>query len=135
MNTSYPTYYDIYFKRFTAELFQDRLHWQWMKAQGLVESNLNPEAVSPVGALGVMQLMPDTAAEMVNKTGVGVIDPIKGTIMEPHINIFLGIAYDRRCFDIWKEEQGRERIRYMLGSYNAGPGHIVAAQTLAGQEA
>lgn len=115
--------YDQYFQRSALEFFGDRLHWLLFKAQAVCESDLNPEAVSPAGALGVMQLMPGTAAEMAAKHPGD-----DGTILLPHINIRLGIAYDRKCFDIWQAERGRERIRFMLGSYNAGPGHIVTAQ-------
>ncbi len=122
----YSNCYDRYFQRGAQEFFGDRLHWLWFKAQAVAESSLNPEAGSPAGALGVMQLMPGTAAEMAAKH-----PGEDGTILLPHINIRLGIAYDRHCFDIWREEAGRERVRYMLGSYNAGSGHIVKAQRLA----
>jgi len=115
--------YDQYFQRSAQEFFGGRLHWLWFKAQGIVESALNPEAVSPAGAMGVMQLMPGTAAEMAAR-----YPGEDGPILTPHVNIRLGIAYDRKCFDIWQAERGRERIRFMLGSYNAGPGHIVRAQ-------
>ena len=40
----------------------------------------------------------------------------------------MGITYDRQCWNIWKEESGIERIRFMLASYNAGPGNIIKAQ-------
>ena len=111
MNTSYPNLYDIYFQRFTAELFQDQvaLALDESARPGRVQSE--PGGSLPGRSHGGDAAYAHTAAEMVNKTGVGVIDAIDGTIMEPHINIFLGIAYDRRCYDIWKAEQGRERIR------------------------
>lgn len=119
----YSNCYDHYFQVYALEFFYRILPWQWFKAQAIAESALNPDAVSPVGAFGVMQLMPDTAAEMASKLG--------GASHVPHVNIRLGIAYDRRCWDIWKQESGIERIRFMLGSYNAGPGHIIKAQKLA----
>jgi membrane-bound lytic murein transglycosylase MltF len=43
----------------------------------------------------------------------------------------MGIAYDLKCWDIWKKETGPERIRFILASYNDGPGSILEAQDLA----
>jgi membrane-bound lytic murein transglycosylase F len=117
--------YDQYFQRSTLEFFGSQLHWLWCKAQAVAESELNPEALSPAGAMGVMQLMPGTAAEMAAKYGTD------DDIQLPHVNIRYGIAYDKRCFDVWSKESGRERIRFMLGSYNAGVGNILEAQKLA----
>jgi soluble lytic murein transglycosylase-like protein len=124
----YSNCYDIYFDRFTREIFQAILPWCWMKAMGIVESGLNPVATSSAGAAGVMQLMPGTAADMVKRTGISCS---KDTVLAPHINIYLGIAYARHCYNIWGDEYGLERIRFMLGSYNAGPGHIIDAQIIA----
>ena len=120
--------YDHYFQTSAQEFFGKRLDWLWLKAQGLAESGLNPEAVSPVGAIGVMQVMPGTAAEMARKHG------IEGDPKTPETNIRLGTAYDLRCFNVWAAEEGLERLRFMFGSYNAGPGNIVAAQDLAGKK-
>lgn len=120
--------YDQYFRRYALEFFGDQLHWLWCKAQAVAESQLNPEALSPAGAMGVMQLMPGTMAEMAAK-----YPNAADNIQLPHVNIRLGIAYDKRCFDVWTKESGRERIRFMLGSYNAGISNIVKAQNLAGR--
>jgi soluble lytic murein transglycosylase-like protein len=119
--------YDHYFLTSAEEFFGSRLNWLWLKAQALAESGLDPEAVSPVGAISVMQVMPGTAAEMARKHG------IEGDPEAPHVNIRLGTAYDRRCFNVWAAEEDRERIRFMFGSYNAGPGNILTAQSIAGK--
>ena len=52
-----------------------------------------------------------------------------GTILTPHVNIRLGVAYDRQYYDISKKESDRERVRFMLGSYYTELGHILTAQT------
>jgi soluble lytic murein transglycosylase-like protein len=114
--------YDAFFQRYSLEFFGPDVDWLWFKAQGIAESNLDPLAVSPVGAVGIMQLMPGTSAEMAERLDLDDLPFI------PHININMGIGYDRRCFNIWKQESGMERLRFMFASYNAGPGNIIKAQ-------
>ena len=119
------SHYDDYFRTFTADSFENQVDWHWFKAQGLAESMLNPSAISGVGAIGVMQLMPGTSKEM---AGILGIDDLP---YQSDVNIRMGIAYCKRCWDIWKAENGIERLRFAFGSYNAGPGNIITAQRLA----
>jgi soluble lytic murein transglycosylase-like protein len=101
--------------------------WLWAKAQGEQESALDPMAVSPVGARGVMQVMPATWAEISKAMGWRNVSPHSA----PH-NIFGGVWYQARMARIWS---GRNRAlgeAYDLGlaSYNAGAGTILRAQAL-----
>ena len=73
-----------------------------------VESGWNPRAVSRKGAMGLMQLMPATAAEY------GVADPF-----DPDENIRAGVAYLRRLIDRF---DGNTELA--LAAYNAGPGAV-----------
>jgi len=73
------------------------------------ESNWNPRAVSPVGAVGLMQLMPDTAAAF-----------RVGNRFDPAENIRGGVAY----LAFLMEECGGD-LRLVVGAYNAGHGRVL----------
>ena len=78
------------------------------------ESEFDPEVVSPVGARGLMQLMPKTGQEMAQKIGVPYSS--KRLILDPEYNVRLGVAY-------LEELLGRfsGNIILVAAAYNAGP--------------
>ena len=80
----------------------------WIRAVIRVESGGHANAVSPKGALGLMQLMPTTYAAMQARYGLGA-DPL-----QPHDNIIAGTAYLREMLDCYGKAG-------FLAAYNAGP--------------
>jgi len=80
----------------------------WIRAVMRIESNDDRRAVSPKGALGLMQLMPKTWADMRARHGLGR-DPF-----DPHDNILAGAAFLRELHD-------RYGSPGFLAAYNAGP--------------
>lgn len=96
--------------------------WRMVVAQMWQESNFNPRAVSPVGAQGLMQVMPATAEEM------GFPPPV----FEPGRNINAGVKYLNWVRDRFKSSLTTvNRLWFTLASYNAGYGHLLDAQRLA----
>ena len=116
--------YDDVFRKYTKRFFGPGFDWRIFKAQGLAESNLDPDSRSWVGAIGIMQLMPSTFKE------VQSINPEFLEMNNPEWNIAAGIYYDRQLWKQWtKNESAPDRLSFVLGSYNAGRRTILKAQS------
>ncbi len=84
---------------------------QWVRAVMQQELGGQEQAVSPVGAMGLMQVMPETYQGLQARYGLG------GDPYDPHNNILAGTAYIREMYD-------RFGAPGFLAAYNAGPDRV-----------
>jgi membrane-bound lytic murein transglycosylase MltF len=92
------------------------LDWMLMAAQGYQESRLDQQAKSQVGAIGVMQVMPDTGKDL----NVGDIHQIDS-------NIHAGVKYIRFMIDKFYEDEPMDdlnKVLFAFAAYNCGPGRV-----------
>lgn len=121
---AWTTEYDSYFRKYTKRYFGPGFDWRWFKSQGIAESGLRNNVTSSVGAVGIMQIMPSTYADIHKKSPY----LSSGTLTNPRWNIAAGIFYDRLLYKRWLKTLDRsttENDLYMtFASYNAGHGKI-----------
>jgi soluble lytic murein transglycosylase len=81
-----------------------------------IESRGNTFALSPVGAMGMMQIMPPTGEELAAKLDI----PWRGaqTLFDPQVNVRMGVAYLKQL------ESRYGSMKTALAAYNWGPGRI-----------
>ena len=104
-----------YFRKYAGQYDFDYL---MMVAQGYQESRLNQSVRSSAGAIGIMQLLPSTAAD----PAIGIKNIRKA---EP--NVHAGIKYMRWIIDNYFADEDLEPLQQTLfafASYNAGPSRI-----------
>ncbi len=101
-----------------------------------VESGFNPSALSPAGAVGLMQLMPATAGVVIrdmsppldNKTWESIRKPAgnrfivlsRQILIDPVVNLTLGVAYLASLREHYREHHPY----FVLAAYNMGPARI-----------
>ncbi len=111
--------YDDLLKKYSSNI-----NWDWRLLASLIyqESRFNPLVKSYRGAYGLMQMMPSTR----HYFGID-------TTASPEQQIKAGVQYikflDKEFAD--KIPDPKERVNFILASYNIGPGHILDAQYLA----
>jgi len=91
-----------------------------MMAQGYQESLLDQNAISHVGAIGVMQIMPATGEEMAT-----------GDITKVEPNIHAGVKYMnfmRNQFFADQPMDDRNKLLFSFAAYNAGPSRVLKLQ-------
>jgi soluble lytic murein transglycosylase len=90
----------------------------WVVA-GLIrrESLFQPRAVSSAGAIGLMQVMPNTGRSLARQAGVGNFSP--ELLKDPEVNVHLGTLYLRQ-----QMQRYDGRLPRVLSAYNAGPHRV-----------
>jgi membrane-bound lytic murein transglycosylase F len=101
-----------------------RIGWDWrlLAAQAYQESRFQPAVRSWAGAQGILQLMPGTARDL----GVRNVN-------DPAQNIDGAVRFLEELITRWTPlvADSTERLKFVLASYNTGPGHVFDAQRLA----
>jgi len=102
--------------------------WRLLKAQLTQESGLNPRAVSPAGAQGIAQFMPNTWPEIRNELGYEKTS----TAFDENLAIPAAAYYMSKLAHSWTAERPEaDRYCLALASYNAGFGNLLKAQKYA----
>lgn len=109
MSTDLSSPYDAYFEEAGRTY---NVPVALLKAMAFVESSFQPNVVSGAGAIGLMQLMPATAA------GLGVSDPY-----DPYQNIMGGAKYIAQNIEQFKSYPNG--LELAIAAYNAGPNAVV----------
>lgn len=114
------SHYDAIIQRYAKNI-----NWDWRLVAAIIhqESKFNPSARSWCGAQGLMQLMPGTARDL----------GVPGSqVYVPEKNIQGGTKYLKQLEKTWSSVSDfTQRIKFVLASYNAGPGHVADAARLA----
>jgi membrane-bound lytic murein transglycosylase F len=99
--------------------------WRLIVAQIMQESQFKEAAKSPVGASGLMQLMPGTSREITRELDFQYI------LKNPRENIAAGIYHLRKQYGYFPNADYTNRIKLSLASYNCGAGRIFDSQSIA----
>ncbi len=107
--------------------YSKKIGWDWQLLAALIyqESHFSPTARSWAGANGLMQLVPATA----KRYGLDTVDATAEQ------SIKAGTGYISDLDKYWKSQipDKKERIKFILASYNVGLGHVMDARKLAGK--
>jgi len=111
----FPLAYNDLFKRYIRG---KDIPQSYAMAIARQESAWNPKAGSPVGARGLMQIMPGTATHTVSMFSIpGYSGPSR--LLDPEMNINIGTSYLQYVY----QQFGNNRI-FASAAYNAGPGRV-----------
>lgn len=117
----YISDYDALFKTYAPGIGWD---WRLLAAQGWAESRFNPNAKSWVGARGLMQIMPST--------GRGYGQKVKA-LGNPNVSVKVATQLLNDLNQSMKKyvPSDKERMKFVIGAYNCGAGHVYDAIRLA----
>ena len=110
----YPLEFKEEIKRYSEEYALDAY---FVSAVICTESGFNETAVSNRGAVGLMQIMPDTGTWAAEK--IGISDFTTDMLTQPDVNIRIGCWYLRYLDDMFEGDQNK-----VMAAYNAGPNNV-----------
>jgi membrane-bound lytic murein transglycosylase F len=99
--------------------------WRLIVAQIMQESRFREQARSPVGARGLMQLMPKTEREISRELDFQYI------LKNPRENIAAGIYHMKKQYSLFQHTTYANRIKLSLAAYNCGAGRVFDAGDIA----
>jgi len=114
--------YDPLIRRVASE---EGFDWRFISAIANAESRFESGAVSNVGAVGLMQIMPSVAR------GFKVAE---GDMADPATNVAMGVRHLGEISKVFRFPgtiSERDRLSIILASYNCGPGRVLDARRLA----
>ena len=114
--------YDNIFRRIARRHDVD---WRLLCALAYCESRFNPDAYSPRGAVGMMQVMPHIARHW---------DVMESELLDPAINIDVACRLYKsmqKMLRFPKEVSERDKMAFTIASYNCGASRIIDARNLA----
>ena len=114
--------YDKIFRRIAR---RHNVDWRLMSAIAYGESNFRHDVVSPRGAVGIMQVMPWIAKSF---------DVEPEQLLNPETNIDVAarlLKSMERILRLPREVEARDRLAFILASYNCGASRIIDARSLA----
>lgn len=106
------------------EKYANKYHFDWrlILAMAFQESQLNPKKMSPKGAVGLMQILPSSAADP--NVDIQNVQNLENNV---HAAVkYLDFLRERYFSDA--NIRPRDRVRFSLASYNAGPTRIIQAR-------
>ena len=113
----YISPYDHLFKKHAKNIDWD---WHLLASMAFYESTFDTASVSLKGAVGLMQILPETA------------DMAHEELLNPDENLNAAINYIKLLDRIFgKVEDVEERAKFIMAAYNAGQGHVIDAMNLA----
>ena len=110
----YPIYYRDIINKYSKKYEMDPL---FVVAMILEESRFGAESVSWAGAMGLMQIMPQTGRELARQLKIRRFE--KSILLNPSVNIQMGTKYMKFLMDRFQDNHA-----LVAGAYNGGPGRM-----------
>ena len=110
----YPIYYRDIINKYSKKYEMDPL---FVAAMILEESRFGAESVSWAGAMGLMQIMPQTGRELARQLKIRRFE--KSILLNPSVNIQMGTKYMKFLMDRFQDNHA-----LVAGAYNGGPGRM-----------